>query len=175
MTRHSSVPPLAFHEEEPGTSPHPRLAAPAHGLQVLFVDDDPLSEMTLRRALRRLGKENPLRVAHDGLEALEVLADPFFPIDRTLILLDLNMPRMDGHEFLKELRADRELARLPVVVMTTSDEPKDIARAYEQGVAGYFLKPVAFSEFITQLDTLFSYWSRAIVPRVSAGLRVLAR
>src|SRR5262245_8925357 len=131
-----------FEDEEPRTGSHLRLqdddARPQRAkvdVCLLYVDDDPLAEMTLRRALRRLGIESPLVIAHDGLEALELLRDPWFPIERTVILLDLNMPRMDGHEFLSELRSDPELARLPVAVMTTSDEQYDVVRAYENGVA----------------------------------------
>jgi len=91
---------LVFEEE--GTGQQPRADEPSssstrmraqRSVHLLFVDDDPLAEMTLRRAFRRLGVDGPLTIAHDGLEALELLRDPFFPLDRCLILLDLNMPR----------------------------------------------------------------------------------
>src|SRR5215207_8380947 len=104
MTR-SSRPPSAdrtFEAEEPTTgsqrrlsdrpdAPNDRATRAVREIHVLFVDDDPLAEMTLRRAFRRLGIDGPLTIAHDGLEALEVLRDPWFPIDRCVILLDLNM------------------------------------------------------------------------------------
>src|SRR5688572_12978688 len=112
--RSQTDPDPAFVEESTGRQPAQsggrlldQLARrPVH---LLFVDDDPLAEMTLRRAFRRLGLEEPLTIAHDGLEALELLRDPWFPIERCIVLLDLNMPRMDGHEFLKEVRGDQEL------------------------------------------------------------------
>jgi CheY-like chemotaxis protein len=161
-----------FEDDEPRTGSHLRLQEanderPKRAkveVCLLFVDDDPLAEMTLRRALRRLEIESPLVIAHDGLEALELLRDPWFPIERTVILLDLNMPRMDGHEFLSELRSDPELARLPVVVMTTSDERSDVVRAYENGVAGYFLKPVSFLDFVAEVRAFVEYWSHSILP-----------
>jgi CheY-like chemotaxis protein len=142
-----------------------RLREARRELHLLFVDDDPLAEMTLRRAFRRLGREGPLTIAHDGLEALDLLRDPWFPIDRCVVLLDLNMPRMDGLELLKELRADPDLALVPVVVMTTSDEQRDIQTAYARGAAGFFVKPVAFAEFVEQVRTLLEYWSGALLPR----------
>jgi CheY-like chemotaxis protein len=133
-------------------------------IHLLFVDDDPLAEMTLRRAYRRLEMDGPLTIAHDGLEALELLRDPFFPLDRCVVLLDLNMPRMDGVELLKELGADPELALLPVVVMTTSDDQRDLAAAYEAGASGYFVKPVSFADFVEQVRSVIEYWSRAVLP-----------
>ncbi|HEY8431005.1 MAG TPA: response regulator [Sandaracinaceae bacterium] len=133
-------------------------------LHLLFVDDDPLAEMTLRRAFRRLGIEAPLSIAHDGLEALELLRDPWFPAARCVVLLDLNMPRMDGHELLRELRASPDLSRVPVVVMTTSDDARDVQQAYAGGAAGYFVKPASFTEFVAQVEALIAYWSRAVLP-----------
>ncbi len=147
--------------EDEATSPR-LLARPR--LHLMFVDDDPLAEMTLRRAFRRLGIEGPLTIAHDGLEALELLRDPWFPLDRCVVLLDLNMPRMDGHELLRELQRDPELSALRVVVMTTSDDQRDIQHAYAAGAAGYFVKPVSFSEFVKQVGAVYEHWSRAVLP-----------
>src|SRR5690606_19526183 len=119
---------LVFEEQPTGEQPRAESSSSSTRLRahrsvhLLFVDDDPLAEMTLRRAFRRLEVDGPLTIAHDGLEALELLRDPFFPLDRCLILLDLNMPRMDGLELLRELEADPVLALVPVVVMTTSDD-----------------------------------------------------
>lgn len=135
-------------------------------VHLLFVDDDPLAEMTLRRAFRRLSMEGPLTIAHDGLEALDLLRDPWFPVDRCVVLLDLNMPRMDGLELLKELRADPELSHVPVIVMTTSDEQRDIQAAYAARVAGYFVKPVSFGGFVEQVRAIIDYWSIATLPPI---------
>ena len=162
---------LVFEEE--ATGQQPRADEPSssstrmraqRSVHLLFVDDDPLAEMTLRRAFRRLGVDGPLTIAHDGLEALELLRDPFFPLDRCLILLDLNMPRMDGLELLRELEADPVLALVPVVVMTTSDDHHDLAAAYSAGASSYFVKPVSFADFVAQVGSILDYWSRVMPP-----------
>lgn len=141
---------------------HVRALRPIH---LLFVDDDPLAEMTLRRAFRRLERDDtPLTIAHDGLEALELLRGPFFRLDGCVVLLDLNMPRMDGIELLRELRSDPSLATIPVIVMTTSDDPNDIAAAYAAGASSYFVKPVSFGDFVEQVRIVFEYWSHAAPP-----------
>lgn len=144
-------------------------------LHLLFVDDDPLAEMTLRRAFRRLSIEGSLTIAHDGLEALDLLRDPWFPIERCVVLLDLNMPRMDGCELLKEIRKDPRLFLLRVVVMTTSDDARDVQHAYAFGASGYFVKPVSFSEFVKQVGALIDYWSMAVLPPARGRSGVLPR
>jgi len=84
---------------------------------------------------------------------------PVMPKNRRLILLDLNMPKMNGLEFLHELRADPELQVTPVIVLTTSDEDRDRIEAYHLNVAGYILKPVTFSKFAEVMVTLNKYWT----------------
>jgi CheY-like chemotaxis protein len=130
-------------------------------VQLLHVEDDDLCLMGLNRAFKAAKIANPVRFAHDGIEALDMLRGtngrPRLPRP-FLILLDLNMPRMDGIEFLKELRKDEELKKSIVFVMTTSDADEDKVKAYNLGVAGYILKanPAnAFSEAAALLDT---YW-----------------
>jgi CheY-like chemotaxis protein len=129
--------------------------------QLLHVEDDDICLMMLNRTFKKAKIANPISVAHDGIEALELLRGtngrPRLPRP-FLILLDLNMPRMDGIEFLKELRKDEELKKSIVFVMTTSDADEDKVKAYNLGVAGYILKanPAnAFSEAAALLDT---YW-----------------
>lgn len=127
-------------------------------IDILLVDDDEVDVMNVRRAFKKNNISNPLTVAGNGLEALEMLrANPNVP--RRLILLDLNMPRMGGLEFLQELRADAVLKILPVVVLTTSAEDRDRIEAYKLNVAGYILKPVTFSNFVEVMATLNDYWS----------------
>jgi len=99
-------------------------------LNVLLVEDDDVDVMNVRRAFKKNHIANPLWVAGNGLEALEILRGDEMPRDRRLILLDLNMPRMNGLEFLRELRADPELHGTPVVVLTTSDDERDRVEAY---------------------------------------------
>ncbi len=133
-------------------------------LNILLVEDDDVDVMTVRRAFQRNHITNPLFVAGDGLEALEQLRGGRIPRDRRLILLDLNMPRMNGIEFLRELRKDPELARTPVVVLTTSDDERDRVEAYGLNVAGYLLKPVTFGSFCEVMAALNKYWTLVEMP-----------
>ena len=128
-------------------------------LNILLVEDDELDVMNVRRAFKKNNIINPLYVAGNGLEALEMLRSGAVPGDRRLILLDLNMPKMGGIEFLKALRADPELHRMTVVVLTTSDEERDRVEAYNLNVAGYILKPVTLLAFVELMATLNKYWS----------------
>ena len=108
-------------------------------LNILLVEDDEVDVMNVRRAFERNNVSNPLYVAGNGLEALEMLRDGTVPAERRLILLDLNMPKMNGIEFLQALRADPELSSAPVVVLTTSNDDQDKIDAYNLNVAGYLL------------------------------------
>lgn len=128
-------------------------------LNILLVEDDELDVMNVRRAFKKNNIVNPLYLASNGLEALEMLRSNALPTDRRLILLDLNMPKMGGIEFLKALRADPVLSATSVVVLTTSDEERDRVEAYKLNVAGYILKPVTLLAFVELMATLNKYWS----------------
>jgi CheY-like chemotaxis protein len=131
-------------------------------LNILLIDDDDVDVMNVQRAFRKNNIINPLFVAHDGLEALELLrgnGPGSIPKERRLVLLDLNMPRMNGLEFLRELREDPELRPLTVVVLTTSDDERDKVEAYNLNVAGYIIKPVTFLAFVEAMAALNKYWS----------------
>ena len=133
-------------------------------LNILLVEDDEVDVMNVRRAFERNNVSNPLFVAGNGLEALSMLRSDEIPKERRLILLDLNMPKMNGIEFLQALRADPELAALPVVVLTTSNDDQDKIDAYNLNVAGYLLKPVTFSNFCERMTTLNKYWTLVEMP-----------
>jgi CheY-like chemotaxis protein len=133
-------------------------------LNILLVEDDEVDVMNVRRAFKKNNICNPLWVAGNGLDALEVLRGSEMPNDRRLILLDLNMPRMNGIEFLRELREDPELRLTPVVVLTTSDDERDRVDAYNLNVAGYILKPVTLTNFVEAMATLNKYWSLVEMP-----------
>lgn len=133
-------------------------------LNILLVEDDEVDVMNVRRAFERNNVSNPLFVASNGLDGLEVLRGDKMPIERRLVLLDLNMPKMNGIEFLQALRADPELASTPVVVLTTSNDDQDKIDAYHLNVAGYLLKPVTFSNFCERMATLDKYWSLVEMP-----------
>jgi CheY-like chemotaxis protein len=128
-------------------------------LTILLVDDDEVDVMNVQRAFRRNNIINPFYVAHNGLEALELLRGEEVPRDRRLVLLDLNMPKMSGLEFLREVRADPELRLLTVIVLTTSDDERDKVEAYNLNVAGYIVKPVTFLAFAETMAALNKYWS----------------
>jgi CheY-like chemotaxis protein len=133
-------------------------------LRVLLVEDDHVDVMNVQRAFKRSHILNPLTVAGDGVEALELLRGGSLPANRLLVLLDLNMPRMNGIEFLREIRADTRLKELPVVVLTTSDDERERIQAYELGVAGYIVKPVTFLNFMEAMATLNKYWELVEMP-----------
>ena len=129
--------------------------------QLLHVEDDELCIMGLVRAFKNAKIANPISFAHDGIDALEMLRGtngrerlprPY------LILLDLNMPRMGGIEFLKELRRDEDLKKSIVFIMTTSGADKDKVNAYNLGVAGYILKTNPANAFLETTALLDVYW-----------------
>ncbi len=126
-------------------------------VNILLVEDDEVDIMNVQRAFKKNSIDNPLFIARNGLEALEMLRSGKVPFPQ-IIILDINMPKMNGIEFLKELRADEELKRASVYVMTTSNEDSDIINAYNLNVAGYILKPLSFEKFVTSVATMNSYW-----------------
>lgn len=125
--------------------------------------------MNVRRAFKKSNISNPLFVANNGLEALQMLRGQSsdterVPSGRRIILLDLNMPRMGGLEFLQELRTDPNLRATPVIVLTTSNQDRDRIEAYNLNVAGYILKPVTFINFAEVMATLNKYWTLCELP-----------
>jgi CheY-like chemotaxis protein len=137
-------------------------------INILLVEDDEVDVMNVRRAFKKGHIANPLFVAGNGIEALEMLRGDGdgqkIPAQRRLILLDLNMPKMNGIEFLTVLRADPQLKPIPVVVLTTSSEDRDRVDAYNLNVAGYLLKPVTFGTFVETMTTLNQYWTLCEMP-----------
>lgn len=133
------------------------MTAAARPITVLLVEDDPGDVLLIREAFEDHKLNNTLLVAGDGVEALELLrhADTERP---DLVLLDLNLPRKDGREVLREIKADDTLRSIPVVVLTTSDAEEDILRSYDLHANAYVTKPVDFDRFIDvvrQIDDFF--------------------
>mgnify|MGYP003580040239 CR=1 FL=1 len=126
-------------------------------INILLVEDDEVDIMNVQRAFRKNSINNPLFIARNGLEALEMLRGGKIPKPH-VIILDINMPKMNGLEFLQEVRSDENLKRISVFVMTTSNEDSDKINAYNLNVAGYILKPLSFEKFISSMSTLNSYW-----------------
>lgn len=138
-------------------------------INILLVEDDEVDVMNVQRAFKRNRITNPLFVAGNGLEALAMLRGQSetghnVPDTRRIVLLDINMPKMNGIEFLQALRQDSHLAMTPVVVLTTSDEDQDRIEAYKFNVAGYILKPVTFSSFAEVMAALNRYWTLCEMP-----------
>lgn len=133
-------------------------------LNILLVEDDELDVINLRRAFRDAPGIESITVAPDGVEALSLLRSGQLALKRLLILLDLRMPRMSGLEFLHHLRQDQALHMLPVVVLTTSRDQRDLKEAYENHVAGYLLKPVSLVQFRDTMNHLLAYYSYVDFP-----------
>lgn len=130
-------------------------------VHVLLVEDDEVDQRAFKRAFQRFKIGNPIRMANDGLEALEILrgAAGRPPLSRPfMIVLDLNMPRMNGIEFLEKLREDQKLHDAIVFVMTTSKDDEDKVRAYEFNVAGYIIKSDPAGSFVKAATMLDHYW-----------------
>jgi CheY-like chemotaxis protein len=131
-------------------------------IKFLLVDDDDVDRMTIKRAFKKLRIANDLIIARDGIEALEILRGTHDSEEKVthpfMILLDLNMPRMGGLEFLSEIRADPELSDSIVFVLTTSNDDKDRDEAYKKNVAGFIVKCQAEDQFLDALKVIDHYW-----------------
>ena len=129
---------------------------------ILLVEDNPSDIDLTKRALERSRVANVLVVARDGQEALEYLfgTSPTTGPGRLpeLVLLDLKLPKVDGHEVLRRIRADPHTRRVPVVIMTTSKEDQDVAQSYDLGANSYIRKPVDFTQFAGAVEQLGLYW-----------------
>lgn len=128
-------------------------------IKVLLVDDDEVDFMNVKRAFKKNQLEHILTYQPNGLDAINHLKSIEKAMDLPqVVLLDINMPKMNGHEFLKELRADDRLKHIVVYVLTTSSQDSDIDKAYQRQVSGYFVKPLDFDEFKSTVKKLDDLW-----------------
>lgn len=131
---------------------------------VLLVEDNPADQQLTIRAFKKGRVNINLQIANDGVEAMEYLRGKGKYADRQtypipdLVLLDINMPRMDGKQVLKEIKTDNYLKIIPVIMLTTSDQEKDIIDSYNLGVNAYISKPVRISEFMDVVHKLEEFW-----------------
>ncbi len=127
---------------------------------ILLVEDDPDHEALAIRALRKANVANDIKVARDGAEALEFMNGIMNGTERMphLVLLDLKLPKVEGLDVLRAIRASDKTALLPVVVLTSSDEERDIVASYRLGVNSYIRKPVNFNDFAEATKQLGMYW-----------------
>lgn len=136
---------------------------------ILLVEDDPADQELTRRALDEGKVRNELRIVSDGEQALDYLfrrgryADPALSPRPDLILLDLNLPKLDGRQVLENIRLTPELRRIAVVVLTTSNQEEDIVRSYDLGANSYITKPVDLSQFLRVVQALQEYWFEIVV------------
>ena len=130
---------------------------------ILLIEDDIIDRMTVQRSFKELQITNELLTANNGEEGLVCLKD-----ERTdapcIIILDLNMPKMNGIEFLSVVKQDAVLRKIPVIVLTTSKEEIDKVRSFNLGVAGYIQKPVDYDKFLEAIKTINLYWTLSELP-----------
>ena len=140
---------------------------------ILVVEDDPDDLALILRSLKQFNVKNEITTVRDGVEALDYLFrtgphEGRETVDPVVVVLDLKMPKIDGLEVLRRLREDERTKLLPVVVLTSSDEEKDIVRSYELGCNSYVRKPVEFAEFSEAVRKLGLYWMLLNEPPPSA-------
>jgi CheY-like chemotaxis protein len=133
---------------------------------ILLVEDDKVDAMTIRRSLETINITNDVDVANNGEEALQYLRDPQGELP-CIILLDLNMPKMNGIEFLRIVKHDETLKRIPVVILTTSRDEQDKIESFNLGVAGYMIKPVDYWQFVEVVKAIDLYWTLSKLPNGS--------
>ena len=126
-------------------------------MTILLIEDDAIEILKFNRSLIKLREVHELIEAHNGENALDILAENS-QID--LILLDLNMPKMNGFEFVKQLRTDPNLKYIPTVVLTTSINRSDLKQAYSIGIAGYLVKPLKYEDYVLKIASLLNYWKQ---------------
>lgn len=124
-------------------------------MNVLFIEDDMIETMKLQRAISKFQSKHKITEAKNGEEAMEFLKGGNLP---DIILLDLNMPRMSGIEFLSILKADDKLKYLPTIILTTSENRIDLLKCFEIGIAGYIIKPLKYEDYESKLKKVFDYW-----------------
>lgn len=131
---------------------------------ILMAEDDADDRLLTREALGEVNSIPELRFVEDGEELLDYLwrrgkyTDPLLAPRPQLILLDLNMPRLDGREALRRIKSSEELRRIPVIVMTTSNSPDDINHSYDAGANSYITKPLSFSDLVDLMQRVGAYW-----------------
>ncbi|MFC1764784.1 response regulator [Planctomycetota bacterium] len=124
---------------------------------ILLIEDDLVDAMTVKRALDEIGVPEGILHLSNGEEALDYLRSDVNQLPY-LILLDLNMPKMNGIDFLRHIKADECLASIPVIVLSTSKDERDIDQSFQSSVAGYMTKPLDFDSFIQKIRTIEDYW-----------------
>jgi len=126
-------------------------------LKILLIEDDTIELMKLNRAMLSLNMNHKVTEVNNGEDALELLLNEEYYPD--IILLDLNMPKINGIEFLSILKTNESLKFIPTIILTTSSNKKDLLECYNIGIAGYVQKPLKYKDYIAKINILLSYWS----------------
>ena len=126
-------------------------------LKILIIEDDTIELMKLNRAMLSLNMNHNVTEVNNGEDALELLLNEEYYPD--IILLDLNMPKINGIEFLSILKTNKSLKFIPTIILTTSSNKKDLLECYNIGIAGYIQKPLKYQDYISKINILLSYWS----------------
>nr|WP_315254842.1 response regulator [uncultured Flavobacterium sp.] len=126
-------------------------------LNILLIEDDAIEVMKFNRVLSTLGLNHKIIEANNGEEALEILKVKNTIPD--IIILDLNMPKINGIEFLQILKNDSYLRYIPAIILTTSNNHKDVLECYKIGIAGYVLKPLKYDDYVDRIKKILEYWS----------------
>jgi CheY-like chemotaxis protein len=126
-------------------------------LNILLIEDDAIEVMKFNRVLNTLNIKHKIIEANNGEEALSILKVKEVIPD--IIILDLNMPRINGIEFLATLKSDEYLKYIPAIILTTSNNRKDVLECYKIGIAGYLLKPLKYKDYVDRIKRLIEYWS----------------
>jgi hypothetical protein len=126
-------------------------------LNILFVEDDAIEVMMFNRVIQKIGINHKLIEANNGENALKILnAKEIIP---DIILLDLNMPKLNGIEFLKIIKNNEVLKQIPIIIFTTSNNHRDISDCYKIGIAGYIIKPLKYDDYLVLVQKTLEYWS----------------
>jgi response regulator RpfG family c-di-GMP phosphodiesterase len=126
-------------------------------LKILLIEDNMIEVMKLNRSISKLEMNHTIIEANNGEDALKLLSNKANLPD--IILLDLNMPKINGIEFLSILKKDDTLKYIPTIILTTSDNQSDLIACYQIGIAGYVLKPLKYEEYVSKIETILAYWS----------------
>ena len=126
-------------------------------LKIMLIEDDMIEIMKLNRTISKLKLKHKIVETNNGEDALKLLSEMDNLPD--IILLDLNMPKVDGIEFLSILKSDDNLKHIPTVILTTSNNQKDLVECFKIGVSGYILKPLKYEDYVDKIDKVLSYWS----------------
>ena len=126
-------------------------------LNILLIEDNLIEIMKMKRTISFLKLDHTIQEAKNGEEALEILKDKSKLPD--IILLDLNMPKISGIEFLSILKNTEDLKHIPTIILTTSDNQKDLFECYKIGVSGYILKPLKYDDYVKKIEAVLAYWT----------------